>query len=230
MLQLSIGPLQWDLFAWPVNIIVMVVLAGAVAACFLLRKKVYAFSFLSSYGAALPALAYAAVLTVIMGLTRQQTEGAWLSNMLSFWPFVLIYTYLVFILGLVILRRMSSFHDWRRDMAFMFNHIGLLIAMVTATLGNADMKRLQMWTTNNPEMANMLSDAEVFHQYERFGIDERGMKVELPLAIELKRFIMEMYDDSITPQRYASEVVIYSKKTLRQYAATIDVNKPVEVD
>lgn len=230
LLQLSIGPLRWDLFAWPVNIIVLVVLAGVVAACFLLRKKVYAFSFLSSFGAAVPALAYAAVLTVIMGLTRQRADGSWLSNMLAFWPFFLIYTYLVFILGLVILRRMSSFHDWRRDMAFMFNHIGLLIALVTATLGNADMKRLQMWTTNNPEMANMFSDAEAFHQYERFGIDEQGMKVELPLAIELKRFIMEMHDDSITPKRYASEVIIYSKASQHQYAATIDVNKPVEVD
>jgi cytochrome c biogenesis protein ResB len=76
----------------------------------------------------------------------------------------------------------------------------------------------------------MFSDAEAFHQYERFGIDEHGMKVELPLAIELKRFIMEMHDDSITPKRYASEVIIYSKASQHQYAATIDVNKPVEVD
>ena len=48
--------------------------------------------------------------------------------------------------------------------------------------------------------------------------------------IELKRFIIEKYADSTTVRRYASEVMIYSQATMHQYAATIDVNKPVEVD
>lgn len=232
MLQLSIGPVLWQLFAWPVNIIVLAVLILAITAIFLLRKHVYAFQFLGSYAAAVPALVYAAVLTVIMGLTRQQTNGTWLSDMLTFWPFVLIYTYIVVILGVVILKRVFTSHysSLGAHLSFLFNHLGLFVALTTATLGNADMKRLQMWTTNNPEMANMFTGAEVFNKYERFAMDENGMKVELPLAIELKQFIMEMYDDSITPRRYASEVVIYSKKSQHQYAATIDVNKPVEVD
>ena len=234
MLQLSIGPIHWSLFAWPVNIIVLAVLLLIIGVAFLQRKRVYACLFLGTYAAAIPALCYAAGLTVVMGLTRQEANGTWLSDMLTFWPFVLIYTYIVLILGLVILkqlnllaRRKFSIHNSQFSI---LSHLGLFIALTTATLGNADMQRLQMWTTNNPEMANMFTGADVFHQYERFAMDDAGLKHELPLAIELKRFIMEMYDDSITPRRYASELIIYSKSSLHQYAATIDVNKPAEVD
>lgn len=242
MLQLSIGSIHWSLFAWPVNIIVLAVLLLIIGVVFFLRKRVYACQFLGTYAAAVPALCYAVGLTVVMGLVRQvapsspEEENLWLHDMLTFWPFILIYTYIVLILGLVICKRWMSMRRYdfvgnvSRILPFLLNHLGLFIALTTATLGNADMQRLQMWTTNNPEMANMFSGADVFHQYERFAMDDAGLKHELPLAIELKRFIMEMYDDSITPRRYASEVIIYSKSSLHQYAATIDVNKPVEVD
>ncbi len=222
ILELCVGPVSWQLFAWPVNIVTLVVLLLAIVAMHLLRRRVYAFMFLSTYAAAVPALVYAVVLTVIMGLTRQQPNGTWLNDMLTFWPFVLIYTYIVVILGLVILKK--------RINSTLLLHLGLFIALITGTLGNADMQRLQMWTTNNADMANALSESDAFHQYERFALDANGVKKELPLAVELKRFIMEMHDDSITPKRYASEVVIYSKANGHAYAATIDVNKPVEVD
>ena len=234
LLQLSIGPVQWELFAWPMNIIALGILLLAVLVMFLLRSRVCAFRFLGSQGAAVPALVYASVLTVVMGLTRQQEGGTWLADMLSFWPFVLVYTYIIVILGLVILKQLTGLVRKRRSsftvFSSMFLHVGLFIAITSATLGNADMQRLQMWTTNNPEMANLFSENEAFHQYERFAMDEQGHRHELPLAIELKRFIMEFYDDSITPKRYASEVMLYSKATQRKYAATIDVNKPVEMD
>ena len=235
ILQVSVGPVQWSLFAWPVNIIALGVLLAIIGLLFVIRKQVYVCQFLATYAAAVPALVFGASLTVIMGLTRQQEGGSWLSDMLTFWPFVLIYTYIVLILGLVTLKRLFAVrhHGIRttltRLLPFLLNHAGLFLALTMATLGNADMKRLQMWTTNNPEMANMLSGTEAFNRYERFALDEQSRKVELPLAIELKRFIMETYDDG-SPKRYASDVIIYSKATQHQYAATIDVNHPVELD
>ena len=235
MLELAVGPVQWKLFAWPVNIVVLAVLLAAIVAMHLLRRCVYAFSFLSTYAAAVPALAYAVGLTVIMGLTRQQVGGTWLNDMLTFWPFVLVYTYIVVILGLVILKQglkrlQRPLRTLPARLATLLLHLGLFIALVTATLGNADMQRLQMWTTNNPDMANAFSASDAFRQYQFFAIDADGTRQELPLAVELKRFIMELHADSITPRRYASEVVIYSKANNHAYAATIDVNHPVEVD
>ena len=213
MLELSVGPVVWDAFRWPVNGIVLAGFLMLIIIIFLLRKRVYAFQFIGTNKAAIPALVYAVVLTIMMGLTRQTVDGVWLNNMLSFWPFVLIYVYIAVILGLVILRRLSHF-QWKRDIPFLLNHLGLFLAMTTATLGNADMQRLKMITVKGePEWRAMSSQQQV---------------VEMPLAIELKDFIMETYDDG-SPRRFASDIQILTK-TGKNIQTTVDVNKPVEVD
>ena len=71
MLELSVGPVDWDAFRWPVNGIVLAGFLALITIIFLLRKKVYGFQFIGTYKAVIPALAYAVVLTVIMGLSRQ---------------------------------------------------------------------------------------------------------------------------------------------------------------
>ena len=81
MLELSVGPVVWDAFAWPVNGIVLAGFVVMIVLMHLLRKHVYAFSFLSSYRAAIPAIAFAAVLTMIMGLTRQRNNSSLLYKM-----------------------------------------------------------------------------------------------------------------------------------------------------
>lgn len=207
MLELSIGPVVWEAFAWPVNGIVLAGFLALIAVIFLLRKRVYAFRFIGTYQAAIPAMVYAILLTIIMGLTRQTENGTWLNNMLVFWPFVLIYVYMAVILGVTILRRLNN-------IPFLLNHLGLFIAMTTATLGNADMQRLKMITmVGEPEWRAMA---------------QNGAIREMPLTIELKQFIMETYDDG-SPKRFASEIQIQTKSG-KKIETTVDVNKPVEVD
>ena len=207
MLELSIGPVVWEIFAWPVNGIVLAGFLALIAVIFLLRKRVYAFRFIGTYQAAIPAMVYAILLTIIMGLTRQTENGTWLNNMLVFWPFVLIYVYMAVILGVTILRRLNN-------IPFLLNHLGLFIAMTTATLGNADMQRLKMITmVGEPEWRAMA---------------QNGAIREMPLTIELKQFIMETYDDG-SPKRFASEIQIQTKSG-KKIETTVDVNKPVEVD
>ena len=185
-----------------------------IAAMFLLRKKVYVFQFIGTYQAAIPAMVYAVALTIIMGLTRQQVGGTWLNNMLSFWPFVLVYVYIAVILGIIILRRLMNLRSWKRDVSFLLNHLGLFIALTTATLGNADMQRVKMITTiGEPEWR---------------ALTQEGAVKEMPIAIELKRFIMETYDDG-SPKRFASEIQILTK-TGKNIETIVDVNKPYEVD
>ena len=87
MLELSSGPVDWDAFRWPINGIVLAGVLAFIAIIFLLRERVYGLQFIGTYKAAIPALVYAVVLTIIMGLTRQEVNGTWLNNMLSFWPF-----------------------------------------------------------------------------------------------------------------------------------------------
>ena len=238
LLELSVGPVVWKAFAWPAN---GIVLAGFLAIIFLLFilgkfqfsifnfQFNYAFSFIGTYQAAVPAMVYAVVPTIIMGLTRQQINGTWLNNMLSFWPFVLIYTYIDVILGVIILRRIHNsqftIHNLRRDVPFLLNHLGLFIALTTATLGNADMQRVKMICgVGQPEWR---------------AFDKDGAVKEMPIAIELKKFIMETYDNG-SPKRFASEIQILTKTgkrstsgrfdTSKNIETTVDVNKPYEVD
>ena len=224
MLELSVGPVDWDAYRWPVNGSVLAGFLVTIAIIFLLRKRVYGFQFIGTYKAAIPALVYAVVLTIIMGLTRQrlrvgelssgmEVNGTWLNNMLSFWPFVLIYVYIAVILGQIVLRRMLHF-QWKRDIPFLLNHLGLFLAMTTATLGNADMQRLKMITVKGePEWRALTSKQQI---------------IEMPIAIELKEFIMETYDDG-SPRRFASDIQILTK-TGKNILTTVEVNKPVEVD
>ena len=219
-LELSVGQVKWDAFAWPVNGYVFGGFLALIAIVFLLRKKVYAFQFLGTYQAAIPAMVYAVALTIIMGLTRQKVGGTWLNDMLSFWPFVLIYVYITVILGVTTLKRLyqivnrqSSNRKWF-DLPFLLNHLGLFLALTTATLGNADMQRLKMITAvGEPEWR---------------ALDANGAVKEMPLAIELKRFIMETYDNG-SPKRFASEIQILTK-TKKNIETVVDVNKPYEVD
>ena len=229
MLELSVGPVVWDAFRWPVNGIVLAVFLALIVITFLLRKKVYGFQFIGTYKAAIPALIYAVVLTIIMGLTPQMNltpgpspmvEGStWLNYMLSFWPLVLIYVYMAVILGLTVLRQVSSikstFHFSLFTFHFsLFSHLGLFIALTAATLGNADMQRLKMITVKGaPEWRALTQQQEI---------------VEMPIAIELKQFIMETYDDG-KPKRFASDIQIL-RQSGKNIETTVEVNKPVEVD
>ena len=213
VLQLAVGPVAWSAFAWPVNGVVMLAFVAIIALIYALRKRVYALQFLGTNYAAIPAMALAVVLTIVMGLTIQSAEGTWFNNMLSFWPFVLVYMLIALILGQVIIGRALHF-KWKRDIPFMLNHLGLFLAMTTATLGNADVQRLRMITTEGLSEWRAVAD--------------NGMVKTMPMSIELKKFMMETYDDG-SPKRFASAIKIVEKSG-REMEATIDVNKPIVVD
>ncbi|MCR4994432.1 MAG: cytochrome c biogenesis protein ResB [Bacteroidales bacterium] len=216
ILEKTNGPVAWNAFAWPVNGIVVAILLFSLVLMHAMRKKVYVFRFLSTYHAAIPALVLTVALTLLMGLTRQRVDGRGLHNMLTFWPFVLVYVYVALILGLVTLRRIGQFKwsQWRRDIPFFLNHFGLFLALVTATLGNADMQRVKMIAEQG--------------QLEWRALNDQMEVVEMPIAVILKDFIMETYDDG-SPRRYASELEIVTR-TGKDFMATIDVNHPLKVD
>ena len=218
MLELSVGPVVWDAFAWPLNGIVLAGFFVMLTTMAYLRNKVYAFKWMTTYQAAIPAMVYAVVLTIIMGLTRQQVNGTWIYNMLAFWPFVLIYLYITVILGLTIHSRLRRIFRGegllKRDVPFMLNHLGLFLALTTATLGCADMQRVKMICgVGEPEWRVL---------------EQGGAIKEMPIAIELKKFTMETYDDG-SPKRYASDIQILTKSG-KNIETVVEVNKPYEID
>ena len=217
LLQLAIGPIDWNLCRWPVNIALLAAFILSIVTAHSTRDSLYASRFLATPKAAVPALACALGLTVVMGFTRQSPDDTWLHSMLTFWPFVLTYVYMTLIVGLVAMNQISrivSHHATRATYTSLVSHIGLFIALTAATLGNGDMKRMKMITAVGEK--------------EWQAIDDNHAVTELPIAIELERFIMEKYDDG-SPKRFASDIHITTRsgKDLR---TTVDVNKPAEVE
>jgi len=207
LLQFTVGSIDWDLFAWPANIVLLVLLLAVAIAAHCLRRHVYLFRYLSTPQAAVPALLFAVVLTAIMGVTRQQTPqftahgNLGISYMLGYWPFVLVYAWMALILALTILRRLQ--HPRWRDIPFYLNHLGLLIVLLCGTLGSADMHRLTM--TVGMENA------------EWRAVDRRtGKVVELPVAVQLERFTLDEYPPS---------VVLANRRT----GKVVATNPPVEI-
>lgn len=181
ILQGTVGGIDWEKCAYPVNIIMLSGYAILLVVLFLLRKKVYFCRWMGHYTAAIPALTWTVILTVIMGLTKQvpngqlATDPVGVSQMLSFWPFVFTYGWMTTLLGLLVLNRLFPF-KWK-NIPFLLNHFGLFLALVGATLGSADLQRLTMTTqVGKPEWR---------------AVDKKGTLQELPLAIELKAFTID---------------------------------------
>ena len=214
LLQTAIGPLDWGIFAAPVNYIALALLLALIGAMFLLRRKFRAFEWLMHSGAAIPCLCYATGLTIIMGLTVQTPYGGipWLSQMLRFWPFVLVWTWMMIIAGLATLNHLLH-REWR-EIPFIFNHLGVFLAIVCATLGSADLQMLEMTVFEGSA--------------ERKAIDEDGFGYEPGFTIGLDDFTMDTYDNGI-PKRFASDVSITTKDG-RTISGTVEVNKPLSVD
>lgn len=214
LLQMVLGPIDWSLLAWPINLVLLVLMLAAVGILYAVRRKAYAIEWMMHAGAAVPCLIYAASLTILMGLLPQVRMGGipWLSQMLRFWPFVLIWTWMMLISALAALNHLLR---WKvREIPFILNHLGVVVAIVSATLGNADIQSLQLTAfTGEPEWR---------------AVDNDGMVHEPGLAIELHKFTLEEYDDG-TPKRFASDITVYTEDG-KKVRGTVEVNKPLKVN
>lgn len=213
LLQVVLGPVEWGLLAWPVNLIVLLLLVLVVGLMYALRRKVYVFEWMMHIDAAVPCLSYAAALTILMGLLPQVPgEGVpWLNQMLRFWPFVLIWTWMILISSLASLNHLLR---WKvKEIPFLLNHLGVVIAIVSATLGNADIRKLQLTAFTG--------------ETEWRAIDDAGMVHEPGLAIELHQFTMEEYPDH-SPKRFASDITVHTEDGT-SVRGTVEVNKPMKV-
>ena len=182
LLQFNMGAVEWNLLSWPANFVVLVAFVLGAIMLYAVRSKVYALKFLATMYCAVPALVITSALTIIMGLTRQVADGQpaadWLgiTRMLSFWPFVLLYVYVAVILSQVTI--MQLFHFKWRKLPSLVSHLGLLITLLTATLGSADMQRMRMMVNKETPEWRVIDPST-------------GTMKELNIAIQLKEFTMK---------------------------------------
>lgn len=183
LLQHAVGHIRWSVLSHPSNAIAAVAYIALVTTMHALSARVYLFRWLGGTTSSVSALAWTAALTVLMGLTRQHAPGipptdSWgFTQLIAAWYFVLPYLWLTTALGLTLLNGLFPLR--RSRLPFLFNHLGLFVALLGATLGSADMQRLRMTTR--------------IGEAEWRATDEQGKLHELPLAIELQQFIIEEY-------------------------------------
>ena len=98
----------------------------------------------------------------------------------------------------------------------LFSHVGLFMALVCGTLGNADIQKLRVAV---PEGGR-----------EQLAYDMQNRPHKLDFAIRLNDFSIEMYPAELGggPKRYASDVTLFTADgdSLRD---TILVNKPLSI-
>lgn len=214
LLQMLVGPVRWSWMGRPVNFIVLTLLLASIILMHLFRSRVRLFRWMATLQAGIPALVACVMMTMLLGVTRQvpaghvPTDPIGITDMLSFWPFVLVYVWLTLLLGMVCMTRLN--HPTWRSIPFLLNHLGLFIALVAGTLGNADMRRLHLIAQEGTT--------------EWRAIDAQHRLYELPITIELHDFSIEEQPTL----SFLSDVTVYTK-TGFSVRDTIRVNKPLTV-
>ena len=187
ILQLATGNVDAAFFWYPVNLLFGGAYLVLLLLLHLLSRRSAALRWFAGLEASITSLCIWLVLVVLMGLTPQvaPTEhpaGGLIARlgfnrMTTSWPFVLLFLYVLTVLGQVTLRKLARFR-WK-DIPFVLNHAGLFITLWAAILGNGDLQRLRMPVSEGAA--------------EWRATDETGGMTELSLAIELKNFTIDEY-------------------------------------
>ena len=212
IIQIAAGPVDWGVISSPVNLLLLVALLALLAAVAAFRGKSSFLAWLGSSEAVVPAICWTLLLTIVMGLTAQIPERGWLGSMTTFWPFVLCYVWLAFVVGLVALDRVSRLGRNWREIAPALLHLGFFVTLVCASLGSADKKDLEM-TIHEGETVTL-------------AVAEDGTSYDTGLSVRLDDFTMEVYPSGM-PKRFASDVLVRDKSG-KETAAVIEVNKPLK--
>ncbi len=170
--------------AFPFNMYAGMAFITTIAFLHFFYRDEHIVRWLSTIPAATSAICLIVLLTILMGVFKQDDPGAGglpgalgLTHLKNAWPFLMAQLYVLTSLGLVILRRSLSLK--RRNTGFILNHAGLWIVIAAASLGTGDLRRLRM---------DLRVGDPVWYAY-----DDNSQVHELPFALELINFDIEEY-------------------------------------
>ncbi|PKQ65578.1 hypothetical protein BZG02_00815 [Labilibaculum filiforme] len=183
-LEYTSGTSSFGAIVFPYNLIFGGIYILQIVLVYFFIRNTATFKFLSGIPASIGAIVALSVLVVIMGVTSQvpmQEKGFvnnfGLNRITSSIPFLLINFYLLFILAMVVIRRLFplKWSNW----GFICSHLGLWITVFAAGIGSGDLQRLRMDLIEN--------------RIEGRAYDAKGNYFELPLAIKLNDFKIEEF-------------------------------------
>ncbi len=188
VLQITVGSISKSWFSFPHNVIggfVFVLLTTAVY--FLFRKTTFVVRF-SSAPFAIVTVATLGLLTIGLGSINVKPEELsgilgklGLNDLTKTWYFGIIFVLALMNLWFSILKRSMVYQS--KNIAFLLNHFGLWLVMFAGVLGQGDIVRLKM---------NLYKDKPEWRAFT-----EENKMVQLPLALELKEFSIDIYPNKL---------------------------------
>lgn len=212
-MQYAIGPADIRVMAFPVNVYIVAGLVLSLLLAYSLRKRSAFINGLISYATAIPAIASVIAVTLISGIVKQTpgSASAW-HDMLSSWPFILAYTWLAVILGLVAIKYIAAF-SFRKAPAAL-NHAGLFIALISGTLGSADVCRLDMSVHEGS------TEWQTVYGNSRIAMAPFGITLD---SLDIRNSIDNM------PEHISAYITV-DRKSGAEDRFTVKVNHPIRID
>ena len=189
ILQFSLGSISKSWFSFPYNIFAgFAFLIISTSIFFIFKKKPFT-QLHSSAPFAIVMVATLGFLTIGLGSIHydpQVSPNAFLSrlgleDLTKTWYFALIFFMALTNLWYSVLKRSLVYQS--KNIPFLLNHFGLWLVMFAGVLGQGDIARLKMTLQKD--------------KVEWRATDEKGNIVELPIALELKEFSIDIYPNKL---------------------------------
>lgn len=182
LLEATVGALPIEFFAFPMNLILMVLWLIAVVELYRARSKNVIARYLLSAQATVAAIVFAAIGCLVVGLQSEPATQSYI--------FVLMALYVMSVVAMVTLRgwRVQGAVRWR----FLVSHLGLLLALVAGFWGAADYQELRMIVDDTPRQQAIYID---------------GMAKKLDYTLRLAEFDVQ-YNEAGVPEQYRADIEV----------------------
>ncbi len=188
-IQAASGGIVIRIAGFPWNLVAGLIFLAILLSAFVLWRKHRAMKWLGSVKAALPAILGFTFLVLLMGFVKQDVEPKnalsrlfGLTHLIKTWPFILINLYLLILLGIATLKRLTPFN--LKNTGFFLNHFGLFLVLFSTALGSSDMQRLSMNCYKNQDV--------------NLAVDASGKSVEMPFTVKLLNFTIDEFRPKVT--------------------------------
>ncbi len=198
--------------SFPLNLILLITILGFVITTSLLVNSKFT-TWIRSVPAAISAITVFAFLSLLMVFIPQEmnpnsnfVDKMGLNTITCSWPYILVSLYLIFSLGFVTVNRIFPFNF--KNFRFFFNHAGLWIVLVSASLGSGDLKRLKMIVYTEDET--------------NIAFNENNDHFKMPFTIQLNNFNIK---------EYIPELILYDQQgQIVQRFTYSDTTKPLTLE
>lgn len=201
---------------WPINLIVIIGYLIITAVSYYFIKGIVV-KWMVSIPSAIAAVSTMTVLVLFMGFIPQNDGDGFatrigLTHLTRSWPYLLLSFYLLTVLTFSIFKRLRRPFNLKK-IAYLLNHGGLWIVIVSASLGTGDLKRLNLYVEEG--------------ESERIAIDASRTQYKVPFEIKLHDFEMETYPPKLALYSNMTGELVKSKADKNPISVAPELNTSV---